>query len=103
MSAFTRISGLAVLAIVAALLVPSATQAVSRTGGITLPGPATSPKIAKILPRADRPRGRSHENKQKAETSKLPSDFVITQSLIGSACEDSFLGTVPKPLVRAAL
>ncbi len=54
MSAFTRISGLAVPAIVAALLVPSASQAVSRTGGITLPGPTTSPKIAKILPLARR-------------------------------------------------
>lgn len=52
MSVLTRIPGLAVLLIVAALLTPSATQAVSRTGGITLPGPATSPKIASILTKA---------------------------------------------------
>lgn len=55
MSVFSRISGLAVLAAVIALLVPSLASATTvRSGGITLPGPSTSKQIAQILPLAQR-------------------------------------------------
>lgn len=54
MSFFPRKVGLAVLAAVAMLLLPSASQAASRSGGISLPGPSVSPKIGKILPKARR-------------------------------------------------
>lgn len=55
MSVFLRNAWLVVFLAAAALLLPSSAQAVSRSGGgITLPGPTTSPKIAKILPLARR-------------------------------------------------
>jgi hypothetical protein len=55
MSVFSRTVGLAVLAAAAMLLISSSSAATSRSGGgITLPGPTTSPKIGKILPLARR-------------------------------------------------
>jgi hypothetical protein len=55
MSVFRRHTGLVVLAVAASLLAPSALHAATPTGGgIGLPGPATSPKIGKILPLARR-------------------------------------------------
>jgi len=55
MPALRRHSGLAVLAVAATFLVSSGAQATTRTGGgITLPGPETSPKIGKILTLAKR-------------------------------------------------
>lgn len=54
MSFLPRKVWLAVFAVAAMLLVPSLGQAATRSGGITLPGPTTSPKIAKILPMARR-------------------------------------------------
>jgi len=53
MSSFPRISGLAAFLAVTALLVPTASAA-TRSGGITLPGPATNPKIGKIVTLAKR-------------------------------------------------
>jgi hypothetical protein len=55
MSVSSRTVGLAVLAAAAMLLISSSSAATSRSGGgITLPGPTTSPKIGKILPLARR-------------------------------------------------
>lgn len=54
MSVSPRNLRVAVLVAVAAIFFPSAVQASTRTGGITLPGPTTSPDIAKILPLARR-------------------------------------------------
>jgi hypothetical protein len=55
MPVFRRHAGLAVLAVATSLLVPSGIRAATPTsGGISLPGPATSPKIGKILPLARR-------------------------------------------------
>ena len=54
MSFFPRIPGLVVFVAIFALLIPAAASAATRSGGITLPGPATSPKIAQILPLAKR-------------------------------------------------
>ncbi len=53
MSSFQRHACLAALAAVF-LILPSGSAATTRSGGITLPGPVTSPKIAKILPLARR-------------------------------------------------
>lgn len=54
MSLLPRIAWLTALAVGAALLVPSFSQAGRTGGGITLPGPSTSPNISKILPLARR-------------------------------------------------
>lgn len=54
MFAFPRKAWLAVFVAVAALVIPSVAQGANRSGGITLPGPTTSPNIAKILPLAKR-------------------------------------------------
>ena len=55
MSVFRHKAWLAILVAAAVLLLPSVSHAVSRSGGgITLPGPTTSPQIAKILPMAQR-------------------------------------------------
>lgn len=55
MSVFRHKAWLAVFVTAVLFLLPSASQAASRSGGgITLPGPTTSPKIAKILPMAQR-------------------------------------------------
>ena len=55
MSVFSRTLGLAAIAAATLLLIPSVSGATSRSGGgITLPGPSTSPKIGKILPLAKR-------------------------------------------------
>jgi len=53
MSVFKRNAGLAVFAATMIFLLPVGASASSRAGGgITLPGPSTSPNIAKILPLA---------------------------------------------------
>ena len=52
MSTLSRNVWVAILVAAALFLLPSAAQAAKRSGGITLPGPTTSPKIAKILPLA---------------------------------------------------
>lgn len=54
MFAFPKKAWLAVLVTAAVLVIPSAAQSANRSGGITLPGPTTSPNIAKILPLAQR-------------------------------------------------
>jgi hypothetical protein len=54
MSVFSRQVGLAVLAAVLLLLPSGAEATKTYGGGITLPGPTTSPRIGKILPLARR-------------------------------------------------